>query len=77
MSLKIKQSSAVFGRDSDRFFGTDAAKGCQFFGHIADIGRFIALTAMGLGRQVGLSVSMRIRSKGRFSATRLARFELG
>jgi len=53
MSLKIKQSSAVFGRDSDRFFGTDAAKGCQFFGHIADIGRFIALTAMGLGRQVG------------------------
>ena len=50
--LNIKQTSAIFCRNTGCFFHTYLAKGCQFFCHIADIGRFIALTAVGLGRQI-------------------------
>lgn len=50
--LNIKQPSAIFRCNPSRFFSTYAAKGGQFFCYITDIGRFITLTAMGLGRQV-------------------------
>ena len=47
-----KQPLGVFCGRPGHFGGVYAPQGGDFFGDVVDIGRFIALAAVGLGRQV-------------------------